>query len=253
MFFGVTAFSPTKVSVMVMRILLLTGWLLLGVAGVVAHYYGPGVDQQKLDQVATHLRAAEMAAAKDDHVTAIKKYDAALKHLPDGRIAESRKIRLERAKAQMLAEQLPDAHADLITLMDELVADPNADPNLVADARSTRANSQYYMTWLMRLEGLGRDEWEPEIESARQSYKLLADEAEKAGDTAATKKYREDLEASIRLARMDLSELQGINLPCQCKGCRSCKGRKPSVAKQPPQKNDIRSAGGAPPINDTGH
>ncbi len=26
------------------------------------------------------------------------------------------------------------------------------------------------MTWLMRLEGLGADEWEPEIESARQTY-----------------------------------------------------------------------------------
>lgn len=200
---------------MVMRILFLTGWLLFGVAGVVAHYYGPGVDRQKLDQVASHIQAAEAAAAADDYATAVVRYDAALKFLPDGRLAEARKIRLERAKAQMLAKQLPDAHADLISLMDELAADPNADANLVAEARSAQANSQYYMTWLMRLEGLGRDDWEPEIESARQSYKLLADEAEKSGNAVAAKKYREDLEASIRLARMDLSELQGLPLPSQ--------------------------------------
>ena len=99
--------------------------------------------------------------------------------------------------------------------MDELAADPAADPTLLADARSTLANSQYYMTWLMRLEGLGREAWEPEVEAARQNYKLLAEEAEKRGDAAAAKKHREDLEASIRLARMDLSELQGLPLPSQ--------------------------------------
>ena len=53
------------------------------------------------------------------------------------------------------------------------------------------------------------------MESARQAYKLLAEEAEKRGDAAAAKKHREDLEASIRLARMDLSELQGLPLPSQ--------------------------------------
>ena len=109
------------------------------------------------------------------------------------------------------------------------------------------------MTWLMRLEGLGQDEWEPEVESARQTFKMLAEAAEKRGDAAAAAKFREDLESSVRLARMDLSELQGLNLPKQCKGCCSCKGRKPSKAKVPPKQNDVRSAGGAPPLDDSGH
>ena len=99
--------------------------------------------------------------------------------------------------------------------MDELAGDSPPDQKLLADARSTLANSQYYMTWLMRLEGLGRDAWEPEVEAARQTYKLLAEQAEKRGDAAAAKKYREDLESSIRLARMDLSDLQGLPLPSQ--------------------------------------
>jgi hypothetical protein len=200
---------------MALRILLLTGWLLVGVAGAVAHYFGPGVERQKLDTVAKELRAAEASAADGDYAPAVDSYNAALKALPEGRTAEARKIRVERAKAMMLAKQLPDAHADLRTLVDELAADPAADPKLLADARSTFANSQYYMTWLMRLEGLNRDAWEPEAEAARQTYKLLAEEAEKRGDSAAAKKHREDLESSIRLARMELAELQGLPLPSQ--------------------------------------
>ena len=200
---------------MALRILLLTGWLLVGVAGAVAHYFGPGVERQKLDLVAKELRAAERYAADEDYALAVDKYNDALKALPEGRTAEARKIRLERAKAQMLARQLPDAHADLRSLVDDLAADASADPKLLADARSTLANSQYYMTWLMRLEGLGRNEWEPEVEAARQTYKLLAEEAEKRGDAAAAKRHKEDLESSVRLARMELSDLQGLPLPSQ--------------------------------------
>lgn len=238
---------------MAIRILLLTGWLLLPVAGL-AYHVGPGQEQKALDAVAKHVKAAEAAAADEDYAEAADEYNEALKLLPEGRTAEARKLRLEKAKAQMLAKQLPEAHADLKTLVDELAADPAADPKLVADARSAAANSQYYATWLMRLEGLGRDEWEPEVEAARQTYKLLAEEAAKRGDDAAAKKHTEDLEAAVRLARMDLSELQGLNLPKQCKGCCSCKGRK--LAKKgpkPPKQNDIRSAGGAPPPDDSGH
>src|SRR5262245_6729286 len=112
---------------MVFRILFLTGWLLLGVAGAVAHYFGPGVDRHKLDAAAKHITAAEAAAADEDYPVAVEQYNAALKALPEGRTAEARKIRLERAKAMMLAKQLPDAHADLRSLVDELAADPNAD------------------------------------------------------------------------------------------------------------------------------
>jgi hypothetical protein len=44
---------------------------------------------------------------------------------------------------------------------------------------------------------------------------MLAEEAAKKGDSTASKKHGEDLEASIRLARIDLSELQGLPLPSQ--------------------------------------
>jgi len=235
-----------------LRILVLTVWLLLPI-GAYAWHMGPGQDQTKLDEVATQVKAAEAAAAEEEYATAVERYNDALKALPAGRTAEARKLRLEKAKAQMLAEQLPEANADLKALVDELAADPSADAKLAADARSALASSQYYMTWLMRLEGESQDVWEPEIEVARQQYKLLAEQAESRGDTAAAAKHREDLESAVRLARMDISELQGIALPSQCKGCKSCKSRKNGKKPGKPSKNDIRSSGGAPPIDDSGH
>ena len=57
------------------------------------------------------------------------------------------------------------------------------------------ANSQYYVGWLMRLEGQVADNWEPELEASRQVYKLLAEQAEAAGDAPAAKKHTESLEA----------------------------------------------------------
>jgi hypothetical protein len=196
------------------RILVLTGWLLLAVGGVTYHL-SAGPRQAKLDEVARLIKQAEAAAADKDYVNAVDRYDEALKLLPDDRKAEARKVRLEKAKAQMLAKQLPEAHGDLKALVDELVTDPEADPKLLAEARSAMANANYYMTWLMRLEGLSHEVWEPEVEAARQTYKLLAEQAGAAGDAAAARKHKEDLEAAIRLARMELSELQGLPLPSQ--------------------------------------
>ena len=90
-----------------------------------------------------------------------------------------------------------------------------ADEKLLQDARAALAHSQYYMTWLMRLEGQARETWEPEIENARQTLRLLQGQAEQDGDQAAAKSFRENLESTIRLARMDLSDLQGLPLPSQ--------------------------------------
>src|SRR5579885_2801474 len=115
---------------------------------------GAGQERRKLDEVDRWVHAAEAAAAEKDYVAAVEKYDEALKALPAGRAAEGRAIRLEKAKAQMLAKQLPEAHGDLKALVDELAADPAVDPKLLAEARSAMANANYYMTWLMRLEGL---------------------------------------------------------------------------------------------------
>jgi len=197
-----------------MRILLLIGWLMLPIVAL-AYHYGPGQERLQMDGVAAVLAVADRHAARAEWSAAAENYDKALKMLPPENTTRSRRIRLERAKAQMLAKKLPTAHEELKLLVEELSGDKNADQRVLAQARSSLASAQYYMTWLMRLEGLARDVWEPEIEAARQNYRLLAEQAESAGDSAAAKQSREDLESTIRLARLDLSELQGLPLPSQ--------------------------------------
>ena len=62
----------------------------------------------------------------------------------------------------------------------------------------------------MRLEGLTREQWEPEIEAARQNWRLLAETAVTAEEKS---QHQKDLEAAIRLARLEIEDLQGLPLP----------------------------------------
>ena len=241
-----------------MRTLVLLGWLMVPVL-FGAYHYGPGQEKLRLDDVSNVLADADRLAGAEQWQPALSRYDEALKLLPDGRVDEARRIRLQRAKVQMFAHQLPEANVALRELVDQMEDDKTADPRLRNEARESLANAQYYMTWLMRLEGLGAAEWEPEIESARQTYRLLAETAEAAGDQASARKHREDLESAIRLERMELAELQGLDIPKQCSCCKSgqCKkkgkgaGKKPSQGKKE-EKKDARSAGAGPPPDNSG-
>jgi hypothetical protein len=211
-----------------MRKLLLLTWLTLPVAAG-AYHYGPGQDHLRddragdaIDEAIAAARLARETASRDGEaaakplwVTAEAALDHALGSLSPEHVEIARTLRLERAKAQMFVSKLPEARADLERLVEELQAEPDDAGELLSNARDALANAQYYTTWLMRLEGLPREEWEPEIEASRQNYKLLAEEAERSGDEAAASKAKENLESSIRLARMDLDELQGLPLPSQ--------------------------------------
>jgi hypothetical protein len=211
-----------------MRRLLLCLWLTLPI-GAGAYHYGPGQDRMALDEASrlmaeadAHARQAEALAvdqgdalARDAWRDAELAYAGALDLLPRDRVHERRSLTLERSKCRMFLSELPEAAGDLQGLVDEMVEDEASDGPLLADARHTLANAQYYMTWLMRLEGRARDEWEPRIEASRQTFRLLAEQAEVTGDEAARARSLEDLESAVRLARMDLTELQGLPLPSQ--------------------------------------
>ena len=197
-----------------MRKILLLVWLMMPVL-VGAYHYGPGQQRMLLDDVSVILTLADENAAAKKWSAAVKNYEEVLALLPEERKHEIRRVRLERAKAWMFDRKLPEAHQDLTNLVDDLKSDENADERLLFEARSALANSQYYMTWLMRLEGQPRERWEPEVEASRQTYRLLAEQSERSGDAKAAEKNREDLESSIRLARLDLGELQGLPLPSQ--------------------------------------
>lgn len=211
-----------------MRRVMLLVWLVLPLAAG-AYHYGPGQDRMRADRAAEAASRAEAAVAAARETAARDGDDAArglwadaeaafteaLAELPAGRVDAARSLRLERAKAQMFISQLPEARQELGALVDELAADPTSDPALLADARGALANAQYFTTWLMRLEGAPREEWEPEIEASRQNYKLLAEQSARSGGAEASAATRENLESAVRLARMELSELAGLPLPSQ--------------------------------------
>ncbi len=211
-----------------MKKLLLFGWLLLPV-GAGAYHFGPGQVDARTDKASVAARDAESIAAEARAIAArdgdeaargtwaaaAEAYETALQELPPGNEAQSRALRLELAKARMFISQLPEAHRDLISLVDELEDDAAADPKLLAESRGALANAQYYRTWLMRLEGAPRDEWEPEIEASRQNYRLVAETATERGDVEVARASVADVEAAVRLARMDISDLQGLPLPSQ--------------------------------------
>lgn len=197
-----------------MRILLLMLWLLVPV-GALAYHFGPGQAHLQMDSVAAILKSARADVAAERWGAAQAAFEEALSKTPEAETRLRQELRLEVCKAQMLNRQLPTAHDSLLGLMEEISSDPAAPETFVQEVRAALASSQYYLTWLMRLEGQPRERWEPEIEAARQNYALLAEQAEQTGDTGALKLRKEDLESAVRLARMDLGELQGLPLPSQ--------------------------------------
>ena len=197
-----------------MRNVLLVSWLLVPI-GAWAYHEGPGQDRAALEEAHAVITAAHEATAKGSWKEAVRKYEEALGKLPtknEGAVSNTtlHRLQLELNKARMQASGLPDARAELDTLVEQMEAEPATDKALLAEARQALAQSQFYMTWLMRLEGLDRKEWEPEIEAARQNWRLLAEQAGNEGDAA---RHRSDLESAIRLSRLEIEDLQGLPLP----------------------------------------
>lgn len=212
---------------------------------VLAFHFGPGQRLAARDQAAAHLAAARAAERTGDWSAATEAYAAALAALPDGDAATRVPLTVAHAKARMFIGELPEAMIELENLLGELqrTAAPAA---LQDEVRAEAATAQYYVAWLMRLEGAATDEWLPETEQARQHFRLLA---EQAGETEAGRRHQENLEHVIRLARMDLTELQALPLPKQCEGCKNasqkCRSQRESQCKKPGEKpKDARNAGG---------
>ncbi|MFT5289852.1 MAG: hypothetical protein ACI8QS_002054 [Planctomycetota bacterium] len=209
-----------------MKSLMLILWATVPL-GATAYHLGPGQERLRVDDAAHlvdeamgHVLAAEVLGEDDpdsrvEWLLAEAAYADALELLPEENTHALRSARLERSKCKMQISKLPEASAELTSLVAELVDDPNADPALLSEARRASASANYYMTWLTRLEGASREQWEPRIEASRQVYKQLVADAATNGSAADLASAREDLEAAVRLGRMDLGELQGLPLPSQ--------------------------------------
>jgi tetratricopeptide (TPR) repeat protein len=238
-----------------MRKTFLVVWILIPLAGVIYHL-SAGERHRTMDVVGDHLQSAQSLVQKSEWSEAVAEFEKALEKLPDDADAMRREIRLELALAKMNDGGLPEAHVELKKLLDELngpEAKGSVDRKFEDRVRESLASAQYYMTWLMRLEGIPRDEWEPEIESSRQNYRLLAERAQAAGDYQDEANQLENLEASIRLARLELTDLQGLPIPKPCKCC--CSGQCRARREGPPKTGQTRDARGAtagPPADGKG-
>lgn len=232
-----------------MKTALFLTWLIAGIAMALWHF-GPGQTAWQRDASARAIKQGQLFEKDGQPALAVAAYENALAALPPENAAARAKVRISLAKARMNARELPEARADMESLVDELP--PSSDPELLASARATLAETQYYNTWLMRLEGASREEWEPEIESARQLFRNNA-ESSALGETARQQTLR-NLESTIRLARLELPDLQAMPIPSQCRGCKSCQGKNPGKKGQKPKptNNDVRSAGGALEIDSSG-
>ena len=185
-------------------------WLLIPF-GAAAYHFGPGQQNLKYDQAANHIDLAEQHLALENFSAAVIELDNAIGSLPTEDISKITKLRLKKAKAQMQCSQLPQAYKDLENMLSEMNSD--TDPKVIAETKSTLANAQYYITWLMRLEGHSREIWEPVIESSRQNFYAASEFARTQANKESVDQLIQNLEASIKLARMDLEELQGLPLP----------------------------------------
>lgn len=231
-----------------MKKFLLIVWVVIG-ASILLWHFGPGQAYwQRARAAAAMARGLEFQKDKN-HDQAAAHYAKALSILPVDDTDSRAKARIGLARAQIQTQGLSEARLDMEALLEELPA--NSDPALIRDARLTLAESQYYNTWLLRLEGAPREVWEPEIESARQIFRHAAESAPQ--NDPAKEQILRNLESTVRLARMELTELQGMPIPSQCKGCRSCKGKKPGSKKKGQKPNDdVRSAGGGLEMDNSG-
>jgi hypothetical protein len=223
--------------------LLIAVWLLVPVVLLAVHY-GPGQKSLARDRAAEKIAAAQKAALAENWAGAVELYSEALALLPNDDLKTRHQLRLTQANARIYTGELPEAKADLETLLAD--AQKNHTPaTLVDEIRANLASAEYYASWLMRLEGAATEEWMAETESARQHFRLLAEQTQAHGTKALATDYQKNLEAAIRLELMDLSELKGLPLPKQCQNCSNCSGKcrkqRESNCKNPGNKTgDVR-------------
>jgi tetratricopeptide (TPR) repeat protein len=221
-------------------------WLLTPI-GLLAYHYGPGQTSMARDAAASQLALASSYEIKEDWRAAMSAYTDALTKIPASDRDARWQVRLAQAKARMQTGELPEAINDLETLLTEMEKEKAPAPK-IADVRANLAQGDYYAGWLMRLEGAKTEEWMVQVDNARQNFRLLSEDALKA-DPMAAKGHQENLEATIRLARMDLTELQGMPLPKNCQGAKNvsqkCRSQCECKSKKPAEKEakDARGAG----------
>lgn len=225
------------------RKILFTLWLLVPVA-VLAYHFGPGQARLNTERAAKAIAQARVFEATEQWADAVQSWADALAATPADNKPARWQLQLAHANARIYVGELPEAMEDMEKLLSETQT-AKADAALQREVRSSLGSARYYAAWLMRLEGAATDEWLVQAESARQHFRLLAEETK---DTTLAKEFERNLEATVRLEQMDLSELQSLPLPKKCSGCKNvcqkCRGQcKSKSESKSEEKKDARGAG----------
>jgi hypothetical protein len=193
-------------------------WFALPVA-TLAWHYGPGQKALARDDAARALSEARAAIASGQPLQGADRFARALANLHEGDPARPG-IELEQAEAQIAGGQMIEGIEGMQRLLQRLAGDDA----LARATRSALGEAHFHAAWLMRLEGASSDEWMIEADTARQHFRLLTESGKEPGEIEASAR---NLEATVRLQRLDLSELQGLALPKRCpRNCDSLSQRK---------------------------
>ena len=195
--------------------LMVATWLVTPVVLLGLHY-GPGQRSLAQDRVKAAVAQAELAEGDKDWAVAAASWRKAIDAVPADDADERVRLSLKYQMARVMKGDLPQALEDTATLLTQSRG-WKVSETVDRELRAQLGAMHYWAAWLMRLEGAAPGEWEPVADQARQHFRLLA-ETEPTGVDA----QKKNLESTIRLIRMDLSELQGLPLPKECKACKNC-------------------------------
>lgn len=190
---------------------LLLLWILIPLPVVVWHF-GAGQEWMARDRAHALLTKAGQAEARQAWPEAEALYKEAADQVKG--FEPTVKTRLEIAMARTRYRQ--GGAVDSIDLINRVISDanfPRQPEALQREARELAGRIHYYAAWVLRLEGAQRDLWMEEAELARQNFRMLSEQTLSAGLTNYSLLQQTNLEASVRLQRMSLTELMGRPLP----------------------------------------
>jgi len=230
-------------------------WLLCPVA-LVAFHYGPGKEHQARGEGRERARLGAARLQSEEWEATMALCDEALALLPGTALVERAGVRIIKAEAMSRTGGLREATSDLQSLLGELTeAQQKGEPvsdELLRETRQALGSARYYNGWVRRLEGASTEDWVAETTQARQHFRYLAEtDQDGASDDTIRKAHQRDLEAAVRLERMDMSELKVLPLPeqvrrsaCQRPGeGKGQKGQQPGIGEGEGPPEDMRGAG----------
>ncbi len=161
------------------------------------------------------IAAAQKAATEKQWADATVAYQKALAELPDDAAHHTVRMQmmLEIDKSQVPQGHLIDAIRSLGDRLKHAEEERNVSLDVTTDMRRELASMHYYAGWLLRLQAAPAASWTTETQRARQMFKFLAEAGGNSGE-----KDADNLEAAVRLERMDLAELSGKPLPQEMNG-----------------------------------